>query len=314
MPKLSAQQLKQRQRWVRKVLQHHLHAKGVKMHFKPAGLTNSVFEVSASGKNYIVRIGESPSKLQDFHKEQWVTRKARASGVPVAAILTVGHKIISHPYMIQRAVAGDIALNHPRANDILRSLGQYAAKLHRIPTRGFGKNFDWSDDDHAKNKRWKDFLFTEIKIQERLAWLTKHNMLGAGQLKRLDIGVKKIMAMKSVETHLAHGDLRLKNVIVDKKGRIRAILDWEASLSTAAPLWDLAIALHDLSIDQKEAFLRGYGMAPQAFQKISPHIKVLNTLLYTDALAALERENKTELLNFYRLRLNGYLDVYFSEK
>lgn len=60
-----------------------------------------------------------------------------------------------------------------------------------------------------------------------------------------------------------HGDLRMKNVLVDQDGGICAILDWEKCMSIVAPHWELALALHDLSIDEKQAFLAGYGLSPE---------------------------------------------------
>jgi aminoglycoside phosphotransferase (APT) family kinase protein len=53
--------------------------------------------------------------------------------------------------------------------------------------------------------------------------------------------------------------MRLKNVMVDEAGKITAVIDWEFCSSNVAPYWDLA--LHDLSVDAKQAFLGGYGVS-----------------------------------------------------
>jgi aminoglycoside phosphotransferase (APT) family kinase protein len=105
------------------------------------------------------------------------------------------------------------------------------------------------------------------------------------------------------------GDLRLKNVLVDANGRISAILDWENCTSNLAPEWDLSIALHDLSIDEKEAFLRGYGLSPRALSAIAPAIKAFNVLNYVPEIDRLVEEADGQLAH-YRNRLRGDLDLY----
>lgn len=312
MPKLPPQKINERKKWLRQIVRHHFGTKAMKVEFKPTGLTNSVFQVTASGEKYIIRIGESPDKLQDFYKEQWVTRRAGKAGVPVAKILEIGDQLIPGPYMIQQSVEGDTAIDHPEVEKILLELGRLAKTIHSIRTENFGRNFNWSEDVAAKRMGWKDFMVEEVMVFERLQWLEQHKILQPLQRKRLKKELQKMVDLKRITPHLAHGDLRLKNVIADKKGKIKAILDWEESLSTNAPLWDMAIALHDLSVDQKEAFLKGYNISTRAFEKMSSFIKVLNTLLYTQTLEALEKENKKRISSLYRLRLNGYFDLYFS--
>jgi len=64
--------------------------------------------------------------------------------------------------------------------------------------------------------------------------------------------------------------LRLKNVILDEKRRITAIIDWEECMSQIAPYWELSIALHDLTMDEKQSFLDGYGLDLKEFIRIDP--------------------------------------------
>jgi hygromycin-B 4-O-kinase len=76
---------------------------------------------------------------------------------------------------------------------------------------------------------------------------------------------------------LHHGDLRLKNLITGpESGRVAGLLDWENALSSPPPYWDLSIALHDLGIDEKEAFLIGFGMTPRRFAGAARFMRLLN--------------------------------------
>ena len=115
---------------------------------------------------------------------------------------------------------------------------------------------------------------------------------------------------KRLTPSLNHSDLRLKNVIVDEGGDIAAIIDWEECISTIAPQWELSIALHDLSIDEKHAFIEGYGLSSRQIQEMAPLIKVFNILNYSTVieLAVEKKDHKT--LNELKLRLNGSLDLY----
>jgi hygromycin-B 4-O-kinase len=114
----------------------------------------------------------------------------------------------------------------------------------------------------------------------------------------------------SFEPSLNHGDLRLKNVIVDEDGEIAAIVDWEDCLSTIAPPWELSISLHDLSIDEKDLFIEGYGLNSKQVQEMSPLIKAFNIVNYSNAISGAVEAGDHKGLAEFRLRLSGALDLY----
>jgi len=111
--------------------------------------------------------------------------------------------------------------------------------------------------------------------------------------------------MEQAAKSFNHGDLRLKNILLDSEGRIAAILDWEKCLSQVAPYWELSIALHDLSIDDKEAFLEGYGLNPANYALSAPAVRFFNILNYSTEVSqaaeqgdhpALERLSRSVLV------------------
>ena len=150
---------------------------------------------------------------------------------------------------------------------------------------------------------------TDFKAEERVEILAKHRILTPPRLKKLKVGVRNLLRLKGAPT-LNHGDLRPKNVLLDAKGKIAAILDWEHATSNLAPHWELAIALHDLGVDQKEAFLSGYGLPSEEFQKISPLVRVLNILHYSRVVKKAVQRRDRERLTRLKQRLNGTLDLY----
>ena len=294
---------------VKQIMKHHFGSMPTKIHFMPAGHTNYVFEATHKNAEYIVRIAANRGKLSDFIKEQWAVEHARKEGVPVAEILEVGNEVTPLPYMLQRKLKGQEAVDHPDRLNILSELGEYARIINSIPTSSYGNVFDWSRNRLSKNETWKEYLENEFNYKARVELLNKHKMLEPGDLRKLNSILSKIEKLDAPST-LNHGDIRLKNAIVSDKGKILAIIDWEHCTSNMAPYWDLSIALHDLSIDGKQQFLEGYGINPKDFIEMSPYIKALNILHYSDAVDRIAKRKDNARLEFYRLRLKGHLDVF----
>lgn len=306
MEKRSASQVRHFTAMAKQLMKHHFGVSPKRISHQASGLTNFVYDARIPEGEFIVRISSSPEKINDYIKEQWAVAHAEKAGIPVAEILEVGNNAIPHPYMIQKKLRGSEAGYHKERLNIIRQMGKYAAVLHKIPTNGFGQVFDWSENKLSKNATWKEFLEKEVRVKDCLSILRKLRMLNNGSLERLSeqlVAIEKL----NIPPVFNHGDLRLKNIIIDKDACILALIDWEES-SSNIPYWDLSIALHDLSIDEKEAFLDGYGMDAEQFARIAHFLKALNLINYGPALEKM-RANSAQL-DHYRLRLNGHLDLY----
>ena len=309
MPKRSAEKIRQMTEMAKKIYKHHFGKRPRSIEYKPAGLTNFVFEVKDSAGNFIIRVSDSESKINQYLKEQWVVAKVRKIGVPVAKILEVGNQVVAKPYMLQEKVNGHEATNHPERLKIVHELGKYSKIIHSIKTSNFGDVFDWSENKMSKNASWKDYLNKELDMAGRLAIFEKHSIFRKINYIKLTKLLKRIEKWK-IRPSLNHGDIRLKNVITTDAGKIIAIIDWDNCSSNIAPFWDFSIALHDLSIDAKQQFLLGYGITTNEFSKMAYAIKALNLINYAPKITRLIERKEKNLLEFYRGRLNGYLDLY----
>ncbi|HKC37636.1 MAG TPA: aminoglycoside phosphotransferase family protein [Chitinophagaceae bacterium] len=309
MPAYTPSQIKSKTAMAKKVVKHHFGKSLQKIEFKPAGKTNFVFDVVTKEGNYIVRIANSRTKLNDFTKEQWAAQKALNIGVPVPEILEVGNEIIPLPYMLQQKIEGQEAVNHPDRLKILHRLGKYARMIHSIPTTGFGKVFDWSKNKLSKKKTWIEFLEKELLVAEGLKFLYDNDILSKKKIKKLNVEYERLKKWK-ITPSLNHCDLRLKNVIVNEAGEIKAILDWEDCSSNCAPYWDFSIALHDLSIDGKQKFLEGYELDVEEFSKKAYALTVFNMINYIPALQRIIDKKDKKKLELYKLRLDGSLDLF----
>jgi aminoglycoside phosphotransferase (APT) family kinase protein len=309
---LSPKQIQRGKETVKVILDHHFGARSAhKWEVKAlaGGATNHVFSVRHAKSNLIVRLGNQPGKLSDFMKEQWAIATARENGVPGPEVLQVGHEPAPVPYMIAHQATGEVATDHPGRLSIVRELGRYAAIINSIPTEGFGCTFDWSHNQLTKNQTWGEFLKAELKVEEKLQIFEKHKMLEPPQIARLRSTLER-MAKGDRTTCLNHGDLRLKNVLVNEKGKILCILDWEHCMSNLAPEWDLSLALHDLSIDSKQEFLAGYGLTTEQIMQFSPAWKAITMINYSGSVERAAKEKDVASLNSLRIRLSGALDLF----
>lgn len=293
----------------RDVIVHHFGSKPHRLVHKTSGLSNFVFAVDHTEGDFVVRISPDLARLNTFIKEQWAQNEARKVGVPTAEILEVGNDIIGHPFMISRVVSGGDAVHHPERANIIREMGRLAALINSIPTKNFGATFDWSSNQLSRNDTWAEYLDKEFQIENKLQTLEKHRAVSPEQLKKLRKFADEIRKIK-FKPALNHGDLRLKNVIVDEKGKINAVIDWESCTSNLAPQWELSLALHDLWIDEKQYFLEGYGLSEKKLREIAPQMKAFNLINYAPAIESFARAKDKTRLEQYRTRLSGALDLY----
>jgi aminoglycoside phosphotransferase (APT) family kinase protein len=304
--KVSAKQAKE---FAKKIIKHHVGSLPKSISPIGGGLTNFVFAAKHADGDFIVRLNPQPTKLKEFLKEQWAMARAREAGVPVPEVLEVGVEAVPIPYMISRKVNGTEATHHPDRFRILEEMGHLDALLHTIPTIGFGHTFDWSNNQLSKNDTWGEYLNSELNVDGRVKVLESNKMLSPAQIR----GLKKIIAdMKTwkVQPKLNHGDLRLKNTMADEKGNITGIIDWEFCTSNVAPYWDTSLALHDLSVDAKQAFLAGYGLSPAKIADMAPNLKAFNLLNYAPFVEDAAKEKDAQMLDRFRTRFSGALDLY----
>ncbi len=291
------------------VIAHHFGSRPSRIKYKTSGLSNFVYSVKHSEGNFIVRISFEPARINNFIKEQWAQTKARQAGVPTSEILEVGNEVIGHPFMISRTVVGKEATYNPARLNILREMGRLAALINSIPTNDFGSTFDWSSNQLSRNETFADYLQKELQVESKLQILEKRRVLSAKQIKRLQAIFADAIKLNP-KSSLNHGDIRLKNVIVDEQGEIKAILDWEHCTSNLAPQWELSLALHDLWIDEKQDFLEGYGISEKKVMEIAPLMKAFNIVNYAPKIERIAEAKDVARLEKYRTRLSGALDLY----
>lgn len=183
----------------------------------------------------------------------------RATSMAQRAARRIWRESFSLPYMIEECAGGRVATEHPDRLGIGRQLGEIAARIHEIPTSGFGQTFDWSQNTLSRCETWRDYLEGQLDWEARVAALTRAGVLPSDRAKRLQAAFRRVLQLEPTPA-LNHGDLRLKNLLVDDDGKVIAVIDWEDCQSNVPRIWEFALALHDMGIDEKGAFLKGYGL------------------------------------------------------
>jgi aminoglycoside phosphotransferase (APT) family kinase protein len=294
---------------VREIAQRHFGEAPRRVEQRGGGLSNLVFEFHADGGDYIVRMHGDPGQLNRYLKEQWSMSAARQAGVPTPEVLEVDHHATGVPYMVSRKLEGTDATHHPERLPLLHELGRLAAKVHTVRTHGYGRVFDWSSNQLSRCARWADFLDQGWEVERCLAPLRKSRLLTPAQLEALDETLHAMRGWRRPPV-LNHGDLRLKNLVVaPESAKVVALIDWDEAMSAPPPYWDLAIALHDLNCDEKEAFLDGYGITPQAYAKTLRFLQAINTVNYGRAVEQMLQRKEEGRLGWYRARLQGQFDL-----
>jgi aminoglycoside phosphotransferase (APT) family kinase protein len=273
------------------------------------GLTNFVYQVDLDDRSVIVRVNADPRKLKVFERERQGMRLARDAKLPVPRVLHVGAD--PHPFMVLENVRGVVGIHAYDQIGTVRQMGEITARIHHIQLPGFGPAaVDAAfGTDGPRRRSWGAHLEGDLHASERIAALERLGMFLSDNADKM----RQILAHMSTWRRnpvLHHGDMRLKNVIVDRGGKIAVVLDWEHCTSSVPGLWDLSIALHDLTIDEKQAFLQGYGYGPRGLTKSIGYMRLLNALNYAPHIAAMAERGEKTRLNWHRARFAGDFNLY----
>jgi aminoglycoside phosphotransferase (APT) family kinase protein len=267
------------------------------------GSVNKVFIVEAVNHKVVVRMSDRGEALDEYTKEAWCIEHAAARGVPAPSVISVG-RCEGHAYIIQSYIAGDEGRDSPAPKlGIWRELGRYAKLIHSIGVAGFGLRLSEITQGDAR-KSWLRYLEYNIESLTEHDPLIKLKVLTQRQSKF----IKEVFAdLKGREFTfgLNHGDLSLKNTIVDIRGRVN-LLDWGSAEAGIVPHHDLIQMLKmnmlegDPDGEEMRAFLDGYGISATEFERMMPELESLLVLRAFDKLRWAIDWNVEELDRFVR--------------
>lgn len=204
------------------------------------GQSNPTFLLDTPTARYVLRKKPDGVLLKSAHavdREFRVTQALHGSEVPVAEPLCYcdNDAIVGAPFYVSRFVEGRIlwdpalpGMTRDERAAIFDEMNRVAAALHRVDYRARGLSDYGRPDRYVERQlsRWtqqyRQSETVRIESMERLIeWLPQH-------------------LPSSDESALAHGDLRLDNLMFHPtEPRVLAVLDWELS-TIGHPLADLS--------------------------------------------------------------------------
>jgi len=243
-----------------------------------SGSVNRVFIVETADQKIVVRTREGVDALNEYKKEAWCIRNADLAGIPTAKVHEVGF-CEDAAYMILEFIGGVIGRKSifPRSY-IWRELGRLARLVHSIPVAGFG--LDLSDLTKGNYQTcWSTYLNYNIASLDEDDRLLELKVLTHRESKIIRTVFEELQN-QSFSFGLNHGDLSLKNVVVDEHGKVH-LLDWGSAEAAIVPHHDLIQLLKMNMLEQDpdsvdiQSFLDGYEISSGEFQEMLPTLESL---------------------------------------
>lgn len=251
------------------------------------GRVNRVFVVEAVKHRVVIRMSDRDEALDEYTKEAWCIQHAAARGVSVPSVISVG-RCEGNAYIIQSYIAGDDGRDSPAPKlSIWRELGKYAKLIHAIGVPGFGLRLSEITRGDARKSwlRYLEFNIESLTENDPLIKLKVLTQLQSKLIRDVFAGLRG----REFTFGLNHGDLSMKNTIIDKRGRV-TLLDWGSAEAGIVPHHDLIQLLRmnmlqgDPDDAQIRAFLDGYGISPAEFKRMMPELESLLVLRAFDEL------------------------------
>src|ERR1044072_6203891 len=249
------------------------------------GRVNKVFIVETANHKVVIRMSDRDEALDEYAKEEWCIERAAACGVPVASVVSIG-QCEGNAYLIQPYIAGDDGTDsRAPKHGIWQELGKYARLIHSIGVHGFGPRLSDLTRGEAR-KSWLRYVDYNIESLTANDPLIKLNVLTPQQSKVIR-DVFTDLRKREFTFGLIHGDISLKNTVVDQRSRVH-LLDWGSAGAGLVPHHDLMEILMRNMVEgdpddtQIKAFLDGYGIAPVDFKQMMPELERLLVLRALD--------------------------------
>ena len=230
------------------------------------GEVNDVCIVTTGdGAKFVVRSHER-TELARYRKEVWAISRAAAAGVAVAPVLASG-QTAELAWMLQPLLPGTPGdeLEPDTHERVWRSIGQEMHRIHGVPVGGFGETV------HAMTAGgragWREYLaynLGELTDRDPLLHLGLLDRDAQAQLRERFTDLTR----GPTRLGLCHGDLSLKNVIVDD-GSVQ-VIDWGCAHGHLVPHYDLGVILAESLVEHSPEFvalLDGYGLDPTSFSR-----------------------------------------------
>lgn len=280
------------------------------------GDVNEISIIELDSKKVLLRINSKWDGLIEFKKEEWCINEAKKNGILCSNILEIG-KYKKYSYMIYDFIEGKSGKEIKNKREIWTTIGKYAKLINSIKVKGFGLRFSPKENQFTESwEKYIDYNIKSLNDEDKLIELKVYKKEELPKIKKYFFDLKQNKMNKG----LVHNDLSLRNVVVDKKGRV-FLIDWGCAEANFVPHGEFVEILGAGHMDLKvptneeiECFLKGYGISKRKFEILKKDISKFLLLVSFDKLRwAIDKSPKDikEMIKIakkrldYALKLNG---------
>ena len=247
------------------------------------GSVNKVYRVRASGQHYVVRFQEDAGRFGEYQKEEWCSQLAQSLQIPTTEIVNSG-RYRHAEFLIQRFIDGTPGTLFPGNPLVIWStLGSYLAQFHSVSTNGFGLELIDRNTNtfSASFANYLNYNIESLTQQDELLRRGYINLEESFLLREQF----EALSHSRLQLGLCHGDISLRNTLVDSRGKIY-LIDWGCAHSDVVPYSDFAniLRFEQPTPADFKGFLHGYGMSEAEFAAIEPTLRQVAALIAVDKL------------------------------
>jgi aminoglycoside phosphotransferase (APT) family kinase protein len=231
------------------------------------GLANTIYAT----EHVVLRVAtDHPDAIPDARTESVAAPVARAAGLPTPRLLAFDdtRSIVDRPYSLwERVHAETLGVFAPRPSSVprtWRAVGRALATLHVVVT------------SCPDPRGWLDTPERELDLEPRVAALAASGLEAAivRELEGLLAALRP--ALRPAASRFLHYDMHDMNVMCERDGTLRAIIDWGD-----AGWGDPVLECSQVPLEVLPFFLEGYREVAPTFLGDAPEARIIwDKLLY----------------------------------
>lgn len=248
------------------------------------GKFNTSYFVRAGNEQLVLRIAPPPDTIFVFYERNMMRQEPEIhqlilseTTVPIAQILTYddSHDLIDRDYIIMERLPG-LPLTEATGvsqDSVFEQVGMYLSQVHNLTAERYG--YLGAHQPMEPQPNWVDAF--EIMWNKMIIDIIKAGYYDKSEGKMMSRLLERYIAMfdHPVSASLLHMDIWHQNILVDRKGNVTGLVDWDRAL------WgdpEIEFAILDYCGVSKPSFWKGYGQERGISEPA--HIRQIFYLLY----------------------------------
>ena len=249
------------------LIRHHFPDGRIQLAPIATGKFNHSYWVQVDNEQLVLRIAPPNDAVYVFYEAKMMKQEPQLhqilrqqTNVPVAEILIFDESqmLTDRDYMLMTRLPGRpfSEATHVNHDYVLRQVGQYLAQVHELTADQHG--YLGAHQPMKPQNSWVDaFVIMWHKMIDDIVGVGHYDDEESGYLRYI---LDKYLSLfdRPVASRLLHMDIWGQNILVDDRGMVTGLLDWDRAL------WgdpEIEFAVLDYCGISQPAFWQGYGQA-----------------------------------------------------